>query len=144
MPHRSITLDPDQFNALYQVTHQISEFPASRLLETGCTADDLRSLITLLRDVKDRLEGVSRIRLLLIPGEVGDVGRPASAEESGADGESVREVRAAVPLRLAERWHDLARIAVDGLGPREVFLRTGYRPEEVDSMMTVLESASPR
>ncbi|GAA2412927.1 hypothetical protein GCM10010420_47980 [Streptomyces glaucosporus] len=143
-PGRSITLEIDQFGALFQVTYQVSEFPESRLLNTGCTADDLRSLITTLRSVRAKLEDASLVRLSLVSEGAGDVDRSASVKESGVGDESVREVGAAVPLRIAERWHDLARIAVDGLGPREVFLRTGYRPDEVDSMMAVLKSISPR
>ncbi|MFE0346841.1 hypothetical protein [Streptomyces griseoluteus] len=135
-----IVLSVDQFEVIFQVTHQLPNFQESRLLEVGCTAADLQTLIGVLREIDARVAGASRVCIWLrddeaeitvevhiSSGEVNDVGDPSA------------EVMAALPLRIGRRWYALAQLVVSALGSRELFLRTGYGFDEVQAAVAGLD-----
>lgn len=115
-----ILMEAEQFEAVFQITHQLAELPADRLAEYGCNQADLDLLISVVRAV-DRLEtDGSPVRFVVTPGET-----RSPVLVSG------NEIHADLPRRLARCWQPLAQLAVTALGPREVFLRTGYQPDEM-------------
>ncbi|MFD5098954.1 hypothetical protein [Streptomyces albidochromogenes] len=135
-----IVLSVDQFEVIFQVTHQLPNFQESRLMELGCTAADLQTLIGALREIDARVAGASRVCIWLrddeaeitveaqiSSGEVNDVGAPSA------------EVVANLPLRIGRRWYALAQLVVSALGSRELFLRTGYGSDEVQAAVAGLD-----
>lgn len=136
---REIVLSVDQFEVLFQVTHQLPNFQESRLSDLGCTATDLQQLTAMLRAVDTRVPDASRVRILLCGDEAESVAELAVPEGEADEGDiSPREVRVTLPSRIAERWYELTRLVVMALGSRELFLRTGYEPEEVEAAASVL------
>jgi hypothetical protein len=129
---QSILLSRQQFEVVFQVTHQILNFQESRLLGLGYTAHDLDLLIDSLGSINDRIEGCSRVRIDIIPKE-STASLPQSIDAMGdeAHGGSTMEVQGVLPLRIAVGWKSLTELVVSALGPRELFLRTGYNFDEV-------------
>ncbi|MEV6088269.1 hypothetical protein [Streptomyces parvulus] len=139
-PASVIVLSVDQFEVIFQVTHQLPNFQESRLMELGCTAADLQTLVGALREIDARVAGASRVCIWLrddeaefavevqiSSGEVNDVGVPST------------EVLATLPLRIGRRWYALAQLVVSVLGSRELFLRTGYESDEVQAAVAGLD-----
>jgi hypothetical protein len=139
-PASVITLSVDQFEVIFQVTHQLPNFQESRLMELGCTAADLQTLIDALREIDARMAGASRVCIWLrddeaettaevhIPSvEVNDVGAPST------------EVMTTLPLRIGRRWYALAQLVVSALRSRELFLRTGHGADEVRAAVVGLD-----
>ncbi|TGN72332.1 hypothetical protein E5083_30030 [Streptomyces bauhiniae] len=139
-PASVIVLSVDQFEVIFQVTHQLPNFQESRLMELGCTAADRQTLIDALREIDARVAGASRVCIWLrddeaestvevqiSSGEVNDAGAPST------------EVIATLPLRIGRRWYALAQLVVSSLGSRELFLRTGYGADEVRAAVVGLD-----
>ncbi|MER8047491.1 hypothetical protein [Streptomyces sp. NPDC094032] len=139
-PAPVVVLSVDQFEVIFQVTHQLPNFQESRLMEIGCTVADLETLIGALREIDACVAGASRVCIWLrddeaeiavevqmFSGETGDVAAPSV------------EVRATIPLRIARRWYALAQLVVSALGYRELFLRTGFDSGEVQAAVAVLD-----
>lgn len=139
-PTSAIVLTVDQFEVIFQVTHQLPNLQESRLMELGCVAANLQTLLGVLREIDARMAGASLICIWLrddatettvevrnSSGEVNDVGA------QGAD------VMAALPLRIGGRWYALAELVVSALGDRGLFLRTGYGSDEVRSAVAGLD-----
>ncbi|WP_093146879.1 hypothetical protein [Saccharopolyspora antimicrobica] len=64
-PASTIVLSVDQFEVIFQVTHQLPNFQEARLIELGCTAADLQTLIGTLREIDVRVAGASRVCICL-------------------------------------------------------------------------------
>ncbi len=129
---RVINLTAEQFKALFQVAHQLRNFPESRLVSLGVASVDLDNLIGLLGSLNDRLEGHSRVRI-----EVSVADSAASPESPTHLVDGIEEnppngtLRGVLPWRIAARLQALIEMVVSSLGPREIFLRTGYTFEEI-------------
>jgi hypothetical protein len=136
---REFVLTVDQFEVLFQVTHQLPNFQESCLSDLGFTAADLQQLTTMLRGVDVRVSEASRVRILLCGDEMESVAELVATKGEVDEGDiSPREVRATLPSRIAERWYELTRLVATALGSRELFLRTGYEPEEVEAAASIL------
>lgn len=135
-----VVLSVDQFEVILQVTHQLPNFQESRLMEFGCTAADLQTLIGMLREIDARVAGASRVCIWLrdneteIPVGVGF----SSGDANDADAPS-SEVMATLPSRIGGHWFALTQLVVSALGPRELFLRTGYGTDEVEAAVARLD-----
>ena len=126
-----IVLSVDQFEVIFQITNQLPNFPESRLMEFGCTAVDLQTLIDVLRDIDARVAGASRVCIWLRDDEA-EIAAGVQISSGGVNdvGAPSAEVMATLPLRIGRRWYALARLVVSALGSRELFLRMGYEADE--------------
>lgn len=137
---RAIVLSVDQFEVIYQLAHQLLNFQESRLVEFECTNADLQKLIATLRQIDARTAEASRVRIIL-----GDYGTENPAEvrfsvsEVDDSGGPRSVVWATLPSHIGGRLHALAQLVVSALGARELFLRTGYNPDEVKAAVRELD-----
>jgi hypothetical protein len=139
-PHvRAIELTTKQFEVIFQVAHQLRNFPESRLASLGSTAVDLDYLIGLLGSINDHLEGHSRIRIDVSVAD-SDASAAHLVERSG-DGSPTGTLCGILPWGIAARLRPLTEMVVSSLGPRELFLRTGYTFDEVREAMERLPVA---
>ncbi|MFB7778849.1 hypothetical protein [Streptomyces bauhiniae] len=139
-PTSVIVLSVDQFEVIFQVTHQLPNFQESRLMELGCTAADLQTLVGALREIDARMAGASRVCIWLRDDEAEfAVEVQISSGEVNYVGAPITEVLATLPLRIGRRWYALAQLVVSALGSRELFLRTGYESDEVQAAVAGLD-----
>jgi hypothetical protein len=132
-PHvRAINLTADQFEAFFQVVHQLRSLPQSRLVNLGIESADLDRLLGLIGSLNGSLEGYSRVRI-----EVSVADSALHPESSTHLVERIEgnppsdTLRGELPWRIAARLQPLVEMVVSSLGPRELFLRTGYTFEEI-------------
>lgn len=132
LPGRVILLDLPQFEAIFQVVHQLPNFHPSRLADQGCTPADLDYLIAVVGSIQGILEGASRVRIIDSAEEAEGLSpTQASLVEVQEGGRSVIEVQTIVPQRISALWQRLSEFVASSLGSRELALRTGYGQEEI-------------
>ncbi|WP_162929151.1 hypothetical protein [Streptomyces sp. YIM 130001] len=139
-PARSITLGVDQFEVIFQVTHQTVNLQESRPMEIGFTAAELQKLIDALRNVDAHVADASRVCIQLGGDEAeAPAGLRVLAGEADGAGASRSEVTAGIPSRIVKQWHALVQPIVSALGSRELFLRAGFGPDEVEAAVVGLD-----
>jgi hypothetical protein len=135
---RQIILGPEQFEVIFQVTHQLPNYQEERLISEGMSPHGLDLLVELLGFLRGPAESSSRVRIWVA--EVSDVDPLATiALEAGSEsleGEWVAVGR--LPEAVAVVWQPLLRFVVSSMGERELFLRTGYRADEIDAAIDAL------
>jgi hypothetical protein len=119
---RALFLSSPQFEVIFQITHQLSNFQESRLEALGCSHTDLDSLLVALGPIRDQADTSSRVRIDLYD----DTDKTGLAlEDVGADIDGA-EAHGRLPREVAVRWKSLTDLVISALSPRELFLRTGY------------------
>jgi hypothetical protein len=131
-PVSTITMSPDQYRVLFQVTKELPVLPTTTLEAAGADPADVDQILALARDIRSRLGGASAVVITVTAED-----RPGPAAPRGVE---AAEIRAAVPGRLASTWQALAAALIPMLGARELFLRTGYSPEEAQRAVNLLDA----
>jgi hypothetical protein len=131
-----LVLSPQQFEVIFQVTHQLSNFQESRLEALGCTQEDLDLLLATLALIRDRAESASKVRIDFYEGDDECAGN--AVLESGAGHATEVEARGILPRRFAAVWSSLAELVITALSQRELFLRIGYHFDEIRDAVTKL------
>jgi hypothetical protein len=101
----------DELKILRQITGEANNFGAERLEPYGCTADDVKELVVILRQKPVPPTGVC-FTFVEPGGPVADGQRPL----------------APAVLRW---WKPVAEMVIKGLSPKELYFRTGYDFEEI-------------
>jgi hypothetical protein len=129
---RIIELTTQQFEAIFQIVHQLRNFPESRLVGLGITATDLDCLIGSFGWINDHLGGHSRVQIDV--SSIDSDGSPAAPVHligQIRDSQSIDALCGVLPQRIAARLRSVAEMVSSSLGPRELFLRTGYTFDEI-------------
>ncbi|MCO1580769.1 Hint domain-containing protein [Crossiella sp. SN42] len=137
-PVCEIVLTAEQFQVVLQVTLELSNIQEYRLSTLGVSGDDLQQMIDTLREVESCVPEASEVSIRLRSDNSGSAAAPEVLRVNGEGGNSSREVHANIPSRIAERWYGLTRLVVTAMGPRELFLRTGYKLEEISEAASLL------
>ncbi|MEV1113846.1 hypothetical protein AB0I91_02160 [Actinosynnema sp. NPDC049800] len=119
----------EEFEVVYQVTKDLHSVPEERLVRIGLGLDDALRLRQAARSIRVRLDEAPAVCIWLGEGVSPEVAAKTVTVTEGAT--SVREIQGMVPASLAGRWHALVEAVIASLGPRELYLRTGYDEKEV-------------
>ncbi|GGP06584.1 hypothetical protein LDL08_16755 [Nonomuraea glycinis] len=145
-PHVAGVLDLEvgDVEILFQVAHQLANYDEARLAALGCPAADLEKLIDGLRVLRHRVGDSSKVRVFVIERLLCEEG----AGGSGSIGAEVMEndaitLRTELPIAAA-KFPELMQFVISSIGPRELFLRTGFHLEELKSLMAKFEGRLSR
>jgi hypothetical protein len=128
----SIHLTADEFEVIFQVTKELHILPRAALEGAGWGTDDIDRLLSMARGIRGRMGGVPFVRVdLEVPGTDEGIPAPPSVSELKQGEASIKVMVGALPYRLGREWRGLAEAVVSSLGPRELYLRTGYRADDV-------------
>jgi hypothetical protein len=111
MNHRVVCFAPEELKILRQITREANEFGAARLEPYGCTVDDVKELVAILRQKPVPPTGVCF----------------AFVEPGGPVADDQRPLAPAV-LRW---WKPVAEMVIKGNSPKELYYRTGFDFEEI-------------
>jgi hypothetical protein len=132
-PKYVIELTAKQLETIFQVVHQLRNLPESRLVSAGSTAEDLEYLIAVITSMIDGLEGHATVRLGVSSDNLAELSTPHAPLVEEIEGASI--LSGILPWRVALQLRPLVEMAVSSLGPRELFLRTGFTFDEVREAM---------
>jgi hypothetical protein len=125
----TIDLTPQHFEVAFQVSHQAANFPEPRLADLGVSLAELDGLLALLGSVRKQVSEAGGVRIRFSDGDALEAG---IGSETGVRSGAERPVLVVfVPLGWESRWRRVMELAASGLSEREMFLRTGYKSEEV-------------
>jgi hypothetical protein len=108
----------------------------------GVTSDDVDRLLELVRSIRSRIEGVPQIQLHVDPTE-SDSASLLDAHAWPSESEASASIRAGVTGQLLASWARLLDTTIVSLGPRELFLRTGYNEQEIRKAIVQLARRRP-
>jgi hypothetical protein len=129
---QSIVLTGSQFEIVFQVTYQATNFQEYRLRELGVTPEDLDNLIAILRVFRDAAGRAERVRIVF-DGMAGETDRYLPGQAASRDaGQPEDELQIDLPVFWASHWRPLIGLVASGHSHRELFLRTGYEWNEID------------
>lgn len=137
-----LRLSPEQFEVLFQVTKEFRSLPDLRLAAIGVTSDDVDRLLEFVRSIRRRIEGASQIQLHVDLDKT-DAPPPPDAPAGSAESQASAPIHGAVTGRLLASWERLLDAAIVSLGPRELFLRTGYDEPEIRQVTVQLARRRP-
>ncbi|WP_405912050.1 hypothetical protein OG760_07635 [Streptomyces sp. NBC_00963] len=129
-----IELSANQFMVLFQVAVQLREIQEWRLADLGFSVVDRDRLLRVARAINGQLQGVSHVRIGIID-DAQLLSEPMPMRVDGSQVGPAVEVQAFLPLSIARKWPAAAGLVISALGPRELFLRTGYSFDEVQEAM---------
>jgi hypothetical protein len=137
-PSQQIILSQEQFEVIFQLTHQLPNYEEERLVNEGMNPYGLDLLIELLDSLRGLVDRSSRVQIQVADVSAVDPLMTSAMEASseGLEGEWVAIGR--LPAAIAVVWQPLLRFVVSSLGERELFLRTGYRADEIDGAIDAL------
>jgi hypothetical protein len=118
----SIFLTCSDFEIIFQVTHQASNFSDSRLAEAGCTPVDLELLIVALGSMRKNAERSSGVYI----GFCDEV-----VPNRAAGGASDAALRVCLPVRFRAQWRSAAKLVASAVSPVELYYRTGYQFDDI-------------
>lgn len=123
---RVIVLSAPEFATLFQVTKEFPNLPAERVVRLGVPAVDAAEIVQAARGIR---KAGGRSAQIVVEVDSDDTGQPTITPE--ADG----TVRASVGRRQLVNWRMLAADVLAWLDDRELFLRTGRQPNEVNVVL---------
>jgi ribonuclease BN (tRNA processing enzyme) len=135
-----LCLSPEQFKVLFQVAKELHSLPDLRLAAIDVVPEHVDHLLKLIRAIKERMLGVSRIELDIDSRESTASVPSFSMRESAEEDASIM-IRVTITGRLLAAWGRLTEATVLSLGPRELFLRTGYDESEIRQVADHLDHA---
>ncbi|WP_181786258.1 hypothetical protein [Streptomyces phytophilus] len=140
-PHGTgaLDLEASDVEILFQVAHQLANYDETRLAELGCPKADLERLIDGLRIIRHRVGDSLKLRIFVIEGALSKEG----VGGSGSMGAEVKEndaitLRTELPIAAA-KFSEFMQFLISSIGSRELFLRTGFHLEELESLITKFE-----
>lgn len=115
---------------LFQIAKEFRSLPDLGLTAIGVGSKDVDQLLDLVRSIRRRMEGASRIQLNV---DVDEATTPLpSVSITGSAGSNTPvTIQGSVTGRLLAAWDRLSEAVIVSLGPRELFLRTGYEEAEI-------------
>lgn len=141
---RQILLSREQFEMIFQVTHQLPNYQEERLIGEGLTPQGLEFLIDLLGSLQGLAERCARIRLIVVDAPTVDALETSTVEATSGGNAGELEAVGRLPKDLAALWPQILQFASKSLGERELFLRTGYNAGEVRDTIAALSCLSAR
>ena len=122
-------LTPERFEVVFQLVKEIHLVPQSIGVAFGWESNDIDALQGAFRDVRGQLKDIPSARVRIVASGASFATPRQLDEASGeADGNTLFLL---VPERLARGWGRFMEEAISLLGPRELFLRTGYQRDEI-------------
>lgn len=117
-----LSLSPDDFRKVLQLTHELYNFPDVRLTELGIELEALREFLLALSAARHQIsDETEEVRIF-------------AASEENFPPSKVQEkesVRVSAPYRLIQLWPESLSYVLDKMSPEEMYLRTGCRTEEL-------------
>lgn len=137
----ALRLSLEQFEMLFQVTKEFRSLSDMQLAAIGVEVKDVDRLLEFVRSMRRRMEGASRIQISVVFDEAMASKSPVLIRESPELDAASFAMHGAVTGQLLAAWGRLSEAAILSLGPRELFLRTGYDEEEIRQVTNQLERA---
>jgi hypothetical protein len=137
-----LRLSPDQFEVLFQIAKEFRSLPESRLTAIDVESEDVDRLLELVRSIRRRIKETSQIQLNVTFDEVNTPPSPVEIVGS-AESQPSATIFEAVADRLLAAWDRLSEATIVSLGPRELFLRTGYDEAEIRQVTVHLTRSGP-
>lgn len=142
-PTSALRLSSDDFEVIFQVTKELHSLPAERLAQIGYSVGQGDELLAALRGVRIQAKDASIVEIDFADLD-GKGAPPTTSGQSRADTNDgpTANVQLTIPRAMASKWQALTTAIVHTLGERELFLRTGYRVEEVQDSTRLLGALS--
>ncbi|MGW1881291.1 hypothetical protein [Streptomyces sp. NPDC001970] len=123
-----LEMSPERFGVVVQVAKELPNV-SDRVIESeGCTRTDASDLLSILRRARGEIgETTGYVRFRLVSG---------NSKVPVFDASSAIEIVAS-PEDMA-KWRRMLDAVCASLGPKELFLRSGYREEEVREALNSL------
>ena len=115
-----------EFDVMFQVMKEATNFDAARLGAVGCDEADMRAMLDLLRLV-DRSSNCEA-----------DVCFDFVAEDPPEFLEDGPPIQLCLPHRFASWWAPLAELILSASSERELYLRTGFQFDELHAVVARL------
>ncbi|MFE6618823.1 hypothetical protein [Streptomyces sp. NPDC057740] len=125
---RDPELSPERFGVVFQVAKELPNV-SDRVIESqGCTRKDADDLLRILREARGAIDETTvGVRFRLVPGR---------GNELVLDASPALEITAA-PEDMA-KWRRMLEAVCVSLGSTELYLRSGYREDEVRGVLDTL------
>ena len=140
-PLWSVVLSPSEFEVAYQLTHLLPDCNSDGLSAEGMTIEMLDGLIGLMDALKGPIERSDRLRIDVLDSSLEEHLSDPKSLVVDLDGTAKWEVVGALSKPVADAWAPALKFAITALGERETFLRTGYRPPDVNAVILIIENA---
>ncbi|MBE4740583.1 MULTISPECIES: hypothetical protein [Streptomyces] len=123
-----LEISPERFAIVFQVAKELPNISDRVIHSQGCTRADADDFLRILRLTRGEIDqATANVRLRVIS---------ESREQPLLNAESAIEIVAA-PEDIM-KWRRMLEAACASLGPDELFLRSGYREEEVREVLDFL------
>jgi hypothetical protein len=134
----SIVIASAQFAVVRQLTHELPNMPPERLSAYGFPNSDVEYLSSMMRAFRELTDHYAQVRFDVVDMEGtslrGDRSPDVHIEGCGSELVAVAELR----REVASRWPHALDFVTSWLGDRELFLRTGFRPDEAREAIDLL------
>jgi hypothetical protein len=137
-PWPQIILSSEEFEVIFQVTHQLPNCPEERLSREGMSPEKVDLLIEIINSLRSLAESSSKVRIQVVDAATVDPLATSTLESASQDAGSEWEAVGRLPESLASVWQSLLKFVVSWLGKRELFLRTGHTLNEVSAAIDAL------
>jgi hypothetical protein len=139
-PLHRVELSPDQLELIFQIVHQLENFDAPRLNNQVQERARLDYLVATVNSIRDLLADASMIQIFTTTDKSEDSGQGQSFLATvQREDRLLTEVRAFLKEDMFDQLQSLTQFAVSSLGQRELFLRTGYHPSEIEDAIRALQ-----
>lgn len=128
----ALLLSSADFEVIFQVTKEAPNLRDAQLTVAGMTSTEVTQLLFVLRSMRSHMKGAVRVRIDL---EGEDTPGPANGGQEDIESAEF-EARGRIPATLASHWGTLMQEIIRVLGQRELYLRTGYKLDEIRSAIS--------
>lgn len=126
-----ILMTAAEFRVIFQATKEAHSLPPAILSRLSWDNTDVSAIIDFARSIQALTDRAELVRIWI--GERTEPGMFAAIPkvmDIEVDGATTRAIVADLSGHLGYAWNGLIESVVTSLGPRELFLRTGYSPVE--------------
>ena len=140
----TILMTAAEFRVIFQATKEAHSLPPAILGRLSWDNTDVSTIIDFARSIRALTDLAEFVRIWI--GERTEPGTFVASPkvmDIEVDGVTTRAIVADLPGHLGYAWNELIESVVTSLGPRELFLRTGYSPDETRAAASRLPVGGP-
>lgn len=143
-PGAIILITAVEFRVIFQATKEARSLPPAVLSRLSWDNDDVTAIIDFARSIGALTDLADLVRIRIAERtELGKLVASPKVMDIQVDGATTRAVAADLPGHLGYAWNELIESVVTSLGARELFLRTGYSPDEIRAAASRLPAGEP-
>lgn len=140
----TILMTAAEFRVIFQATKEAHSLPPALLGRVSWDNADVSAIIDFARSIRALTDLADLVRIRIgKPAEPGTFVASPRVMDIQVDGVTTRAIIADLPGHLGYAWNELIESVVTSLGARELFLRTGYSPDETRAAASRLPVGEP-